>query len=144
MMTHKNPAVLANEKGFTLVEIIAVLVILGILAAVAVPKFMDLQADARAKAAQSAISEVKSRLSMGYGQYLLKNSEKPTTIVLICGEKGVNDDTILPKTGKGSVPMGADFTVTLDGTTKASIGTITVTKVQGKDVTVTDDWDLPI
>ena len=31
-----------NQKGFTLVEIIAVLVILGILAAVAVPKFLDL------------------------------------------------------------------------------------------------------
>ena len=32
-----------NEEGFTLVEIIAVLVILGILAAVAIPKYFDLQ-----------------------------------------------------------------------------------------------------
>ncbi len=34
--------VLRNQKGFTLVEIIAVLILLGILAAVAVPKFIDL------------------------------------------------------------------------------------------------------
>ena len=34
---------LGNQRGFTLLEIIAVLVILGILAAVAVPKYIDLQ-----------------------------------------------------------------------------------------------------
>ena len=33
-----------NQKGFTLIEIIAVLVILGVLAAVAIPKYQDLKA----------------------------------------------------------------------------------------------------
>ncbi|MEA3279599.1 MAG: prepilin-type N-terminal cleavage/methylation domain-containing protein, partial [Thermodesulfobacteriota bacterium] len=50
---------LKNEKGFTLIEIIAVLVIMGILAAVAIPKFFDLQTKAREKAVYTALSELK-------------------------------------------------------------------------------------
>ena len=37
-----------NQKGFTLIELIVVIVILGVLAATALPKFVDLSGDARA------------------------------------------------------------------------------------------------
>jgi len=62
-----------NEEGFTLIEIIAVLVILGILAAVAVPKFVDLQQSAREKAIEGAFAAIKSQVVMDYSSAMLSS-----------------------------------------------------------------------
>lgn len=63
-----------NQKGFTLVEIIAVLVILGILAAVAVPKYFELQKDARNKSAEGALAEGVARINQHFASRLLAGS----------------------------------------------------------------------
>jgi prepilin-type N-terminal cleavage/methylation domain-containing protein len=52
---------LRNQKGFTLVEIIAVLVLLSVLAAIAVPKYIDLEQNAQQKAFDGAISELNGQ-----------------------------------------------------------------------------------
>lgn len=67
-----------NQKGFTLIEIIAVLVILGILAAVAVPRFINMQEDAQEYAVQGAIAALKSTATMEYAQALLQTPSTTT------------------------------------------------------------------
>jgi MSHA pilin protein MshA len=62
---------LNNETGFTLIELVMVIVILGILAAVAVPRFVDLQSDARSGVATGVTGSLRGTITMLHAQYLI-------------------------------------------------------------------------
>ena len=94
--------VLKSQSGFTLIEIIAVLVVLGILAAIAVPRYIDLQDDAYAKGAEGGVAAAQSALSLAYAQHLLGGD--PPTPADVC-----TNDVII------DAPDDVTFTVTCDG-----------------------------
>ena len=103
--------ILRSQEGFTLIEIISVLVLIGILAAVAVPKFINLQEDARNKAAEAAVSEGMAQVNLISARYILITSGVPATLA------DLENATILGATKVLENPYDAgDFTITFTGT----------------------------
>jgi len=55
-----------NEKGFTLIELVIIIVILGILAAVAIPKYQDMSAQAKEAASRGSLGNIRSGITIYY------------------------------------------------------------------------------
>lgn len=116
-MEKKNP--LKNQKGFTLIEIIAVLIILGILAAVAIPKYFDLQDDAAKSALRQAVSELVARDNLMWSKYKTRGEVDGAALTL----DDLNNKT---KVVSADGSFG-DFTVDILPSDGSSLATITST-----------------
>lgn len=57
-----------DQRGFTLIEIVMVIVLLGVLAAIAIPKYIDLKTDAQNATADGIVASVASSAAIGYAK----------------------------------------------------------------------------
>ena len=71
---HKMRSGIRDQRGFTLIEIIMVIVLLGIIAAIAIPKYIDLRTEAADATASGIVGAIVSSAAIGYADLVTHNS----------------------------------------------------------------------
>jgi MSHA pilin protein MshA len=71
-----------SQKGFTLIELVIVIVILGLLAALAIPKYIALQQQARIAAVNGMAGGLRGAVALARGQYLATGNMAAATVTM--------------------------------------------------------------
>jgi len=97
-----------GQKGFTLIELIITIVIIGVLAAVAIPKFQSLSSDAEKGVAAGVGAALASATSVNYAKSRVPGNVSPTNFfaVATCGDIETNKNAFADIPG-GYVVSGA-------------------------------------
>lgn len=107
-----------QQGGFTLIELIMVIVILGILAAFALPKFADFSGDARYSTINGALGSVRSASAIVHSTAVAKNQTGATGTVTL---EGTDINTIYGYATEDDILVAAQLSSDFDTATAGTI-----------------------
>jgi len=132
---------ISRTSGFTLIELVIVIILLGILSAVAVPKFMNLSLDAKNAALRSLKGTIESGLSIAHNKMIIDGEANNTDVLpKFCNECEANGaknylfDYGYPQDAYGAFPLlFSDMAGSLESSTDSTDSTWVVTPYFGEN-----------
>ncbi len=100
-----------HQSGFTLIELVVVIVILGILAATALPRFVDLTGDAEQASIDGITGAITGGNNINYATYLVRQDGTPPTTGVIDTTGGCAVATAQALLGSGSTDITSGYTL---------------------------------
>ncbi|MFQ5848816.1 MAG: prepilin-type N-terminal cleavage/methylation domain-containing protein [Candidatus Methylomirabilales bacterium] len=113
--------ILKNEKGFTLIELVIIIILIGVLAAIAIPRYVDLRDNAVRASAQATLDAGRAAINLDFADKVLNTGSYTTLLsgssagaVLVAGdvtalEAELQSTPNYPANGPYDSPAGQGF-----------------------------------